>query len=104
MKYIVALILGFLLISCGGGGGSSSNYTYIKVLDGYIVGANVKDSDNTPVRFIDDNESEYFNQYRFYDKPKGDIHVKGGYFLQGGLENKLYLKVPEISKHPKAYI
>ncbi len=111
MKYIVALVLGFLLISCGGGGGSSSNYTYIKVLDGYIVGANVKDSDNTPVRFIDDNESEYFNQYRFYDKPKGDIHVKGGYFLQSGLENKLYLKVPAdtriitpvvmfLNKHP----
>ncbi len=98
MKYILALVVSAFLISCGGGGGSSSNDVYIKVLDGYIVNADVKDDENTPVRFVSDEKSKYFNYYRFFEKPKGNIHVKGGFFLQGGLKNKFNFTVPADTK------
>ncbi len=101
MRYVrlVLLMLSMALLGCGGGGSSApKKYAYVTVLGGYIVDADISDSDNTPVKYINNKKDPHFNQYKFYTPPKGRIKVSKGRFQYSGLPNKMEFNVPAKTK------
>lgn len=97
MKKVLVFIFALsLFIGCGGGGGGeSAEVAYpvdISLLDGYIIDANISDTQNTPVQY---RSSE--KVYHFYDTPQGTIRANGGTFTTG-LANKMSFSVPANTK------